>query len=190
MNWWSLNAKKLFEPAPATPVRSDSGTPETRRSSLRADRHFSTVRPDSREEDRLAHRSGPRPEPSLVSFGPRDPEPRLDPDGQGMPAQGFVGNAPGDSSIHGRRNRGKESRLVERRRDPFQRLEDDIALRDLGREELRRGARDDAPLLLERTFARERRRGAYALETLRREPFPHAPDEERDVGALTPSIGV
>ena len=58
------------------------------------------------------------------------------------------------------------------------------------REELRRHAGDDSALVLERPFARHRRRRADALEPLGRQPLAHAAHEQRDVGALAAAVRV
>ena len=54
MNWWSLNAKKLFSFARGSEVRTRSGTLDTRRRSRNALLQAAADRPDSAESSATA----------------------------------------------------------------------------------------------------------------------------------------
>jgi len=108
-----------------------------------------------------------------------------------MDPQGCVGDVRRDPGVDCRAElRANVLRGLRMVGDSLERLDDDVALGDGDREELRRDSGDDAVLVFQRTLARHRGRGADALEPFRRETLANAADEEGDIRALAPAVRV
>jgi len=75
-------------------------------------------------------------------------------------------------------------------RHAVERLDDHVAFGNLDREQFGRDTSDNAALVPDGTLARHRGGCAHALKSLRSEPFPDTSYEQRDVGALSSTVGV
>ena len=191
MNWCSLNAKKLFSFAPGSEVRTRSGTLDTSRRSRNAFRQAATGRPDSSESlaHRLGHRHGLRTDPALVRFGERDAETRLHPHRERVLPEGRIGQVRRHAGVDGPAEVGPY-RICggAGNGDALERLGDDIAFGDPAPEQLRNHACDHAALVVERSFARHRGRGADAQQALGLEPLTDTAHQQRHVGTLAATV--
>ena len=140
---------------------------------------------------RLGHRSGPGPDPALVGFGERDPETGLHPHRERVLPERRVGDRPRYAGVDGLAE-ARPDRVggSGRNGDAIERLGDDVALGDPAPEELRSHARDHAALVIERSLARHRGRGADAQELPGLEPLADPAHQQRHVRTLAAAVRV
>ena len=93
------------------------------------------------------------------------------------------------SRIYAAPNAGR-SRLSGMDSVTVQGFDDDVALRNLDREQLRCHAGDDSALFFERSLARHRGRRADALQLLGRQSFSHTSHEQCDVRTLSAPVSM
>ena len=140
---------------------------------------------------RLSHRPGPGPDPALVGLGERDPETGLHPHRERVLPERRVGDRRRYAGVDGLAE-ARPDRVggSGRNGDAIERLGDDVALGNPDPEELRSHARDHAALVIERSLARHRGRGADAQELPGLEPLADTAHQQRHVRTLAATVRV